>query len=345
MKQFDAVERIGVAAAQLACVKELGWAFRETSASDVGIDAQIELIDGGGATGSMIGVQIKTGTSYLYKAARGLVYYGKHEDLDYWVQYSLPVIMVFHDPDEGITRWVSINDSVIERSEYGWSVIVPNLNIFGLSCKSELESLFKLNLARPILAGSLRQDQARIDAQSVLELAKEISGHLALGRWDFWVQGAAWDHLISLPEQFVDGVRVARFSASKFIFPHELQRERHAILNLVDCAAKLIDRFVPRAEYIAIQKAYLGVHAYKRIPGNPNYEKDRAAHEEWANECVWLVHELAKAANLFSDVIRQGLDRNFLLSRGRFLVSDDFLHGGVEPKYSESEKAQILDGW
>lgn len=43
--------------------------------------------------------------------------------------------------------------------------------------------------------------------------------------------------------------------------------------------------------------------------------------------CVWLVHEMAKAANLFSDVIREGLDGNFLRQRGRFLVSDDFQHG------------------
>lgn len=345
MKQFDATERIGVAAAQLACVKELGWAFRETSVSDVGIDAQIELTDGREITGSIIGVQIKTGESYIHKTARGLVYYGKHDDLDYWAQYSLPVIMVFHTPTNGVTRWVSINDLTINRTEHGWSVIIPESNIFGLSCKAELEKLFRFDPSRPPLTRSFHEDQARIDAQGVLELAKEVSGYLMLEWWDFWVQRAAWDHLISLPEQFVEGVRVARFSAKKFIYPEEHQREKHAILNLVDCAAKLVDRFVPGAEYIQVQKAYLGVHAYKRIPGNPNFARDQAAHKAWAKECVWLVHELAKAANLFSDVIREELDRDFLREQGRFLVSDDFQRGIDEPKYSESEKAQILAGW
>lgn len=233
MKTFDNTERIGVAAANLACAKELGWAFRETSASDLGIDAQIELIDGRDATGKMIGVQIKTGESYMHKTARGLVYYGKHEDLDYWAQYSLPVIMVFHTPVDGVTRWVSINDSSIHRTERGWNVIIPESNIFGLICKAQLEALFRCEPGS-YLTRSYYAEQERIDAQSVLELAKDVAEHLMLDWWDFWVQRAAWDHLISLPEKFVEGVRVARFLAKKFIYLAEYHREKHAILNLVD---------------------------------------------------------------------------------------------------------------
>ncbi|WP_270828343.1 DUF4365 domain-containing protein [Aeromonas sp. Y318-1] len=43
-----------------------GMIFRETSSSDVGIDGQIELVnDDGSATGMLIGVQIKSGDSFV----------------------------------------------------------------------------------------------------------------------------------------------------------------------------------------------------------------------------------------------------------------------------------------
>jgi hypothetical protein len=43
----------------------VGWLFREQSTDDYGIDAQVEIADGHDALGALIGIQIKSGSSYF----------------------------------------------------------------------------------------------------------------------------------------------------------------------------------------------------------------------------------------------------------------------------------------
>lgn len=344
MKRWDPTENKGVAAVTTACAEELGWIFRATPSSDVGVDGQIELVEGREATGKLIGVQIKTGASYLKKTARGLVYYGRQRDLDYWAEYSLPVIMVFHIPDEKFTFWVNIDDSSIARTSDGWNIVIPEENTFDQRCKGELKKIFKAGSNHLPLSRSYRASGESADSDNVLELANEVAKYLMLFLWEAWIERACSTYIVGLPEPFVDGVKVAKLLAMKSIIPEEYQRTKYAILNLIERASDLIDEFMPKAEYIQIQKSYHGLQDYKRFE-NPNYAQDRAEHEAWTMECVALVHELAKAANLFADVVREDLDRGFLRRRGRFLVSDDFQHGGFEPKYLRSQKSQILKEW
>lgn len=341
MKKWSSTESKGVAAVATACAEEFGWIFRPTSSADVGIDGQIELVEGGAATGKLIGVQIKTGASYLEDHSKGLVYRGRKSDLEYWAEYSLPVIIVFHVPQNKATFWVNIDESSITRRSDKWSVVIPEENIFDRRCKGALEKIFRAGSNHLPLSRSYRASEEDTHAEDVLELAAEVAKYLLLPSWERWIERASSDHIVVLPEDFVDGVKVARLLAMKSIIPGKYQRTNYAILNLIERASDLIDEFMPRAEYIRIQKSYQGSHAYKRFE-NPNYAQDRAEHEAWTMECVALVRELAKAANLFADVVREELDGGFLRRRGRFLVSDDFQHGGFEPKYLRSQKTQIL---
>lgn len=341
MKKWSPTESKGVAAVATACAEELEWIFRPTSLADVGIDGQIELVGERGATGKLIGVQIKAGASYLRETTRGLVYHGRQSDLDYWAEYSLPVIMVFHIPNERVTFWVNIDDSSITRTSDGWSIVIPAENIFDRRCKGELEKIFRLGSNHLPLKRSYRVGQDSSDAEDVLDLADDVARSLGLNSWYEWIEGACSTHIVVLPETFVDGLKVARFKALKSIIPVEYLRTKYAIINLIERASDLIDEFMPRAEYIRIQKSYQGSHAYKRFE-NPNYAQDRAEHEAWTLECVALVHELAKAANLFADVVREEMDRGFLRRCGRFLVSEDFQYEGFPPQYLRSQKSQIL---
>ncbi|MCR1829038.1 DUF4365 domain-containing protein [Pseudomonas oleovorans] len=341
MKKWSPTERIGVAAAQLVCVQELEWIFREMSVSDVGIDAQIEQVTSGGATGKIIGVQIKTGASYLKETGKGLVYYGSEADLDYWAEYSLPVIMIFHNPEKKVTLWVNIDESSITRTLEAWHIVIPEDNTFDRRCKGELEQIFRAGSNHLPLRRSYRVAQVSSDEEDLLFHVGEIARNLMLDSWDRWIEGACCTHIVVLPEAFVEGLKEVRFNAMKLIVPPEFKRTECAIINLIERASDLIDEFRPRAEYIQIQKSYQGVHFYARYE-NPNYARDRAEHEAWSLECVGLVYELAKAANLFADLVREELDRGFLRRRGRFLVSDDFQHGCVAPQYLEGQKSRIL---
>lgn len=58
-------DRKGVAATQQIVTTELESIFRERPTDDYGIDAQIEIVETGTATGRLLAVQIKSGLSYF----------------------------------------------------------------------------------------------------------------------------------------------------------------------------------------------------------------------------------------------------------------------------------------
>ena len=97
-------DRIGVSKVE-TIVNEMGLIFREQTISDYGIDAQIETYaDDGYASGELIAVQIKSGSSYANKKNRNgdIVYYIEDKHYKYWLNHSLPVIIVIYDPESGI---------------------------------------------------------------------------------------------------------------------------------------------------------------------------------------------------------------------------------------------------
>lgn len=118
--------RIGVNAVERA-VLEIGWLFRELPTSDFGIDGQIEIVDdSGNPTGRLIAVQIKSGPSYLKeKTSAGFIFRGEPRHLSYWGQYSLPVIVVLHDPESGTCYWRSVESGNVKTLKRGWKMTIP----------------------------------------------------------------------------------------------------------------------------------------------------------------------------------------------------------------------------
>ena len=89
-----------------AIFTRLSWAFREQPTSDYGIDAQAEKLnlDGKGG-GKLIALQIKTGASYFRKKGGEYVYYGEERHREYWINHSLPVFLIIHNPETNLTLW------------------------------------------------------------------------------------------------------------------------------------------------------------------------------------------------------------------------------------------------
>lgn len=94
------LERAGIFAIATK-VTSLGLIFRETSNSDVGIDAQIEYVSDGKAIGSLIAVQAKSGSSYLKDKGDHFAFYPEEKHKNYWENFPLPVIIMLHDPVSG----------------------------------------------------------------------------------------------------------------------------------------------------------------------------------------------------------------------------------------------------
>lgn len=132
-KHKSTTERSGVLEVGRIIVDELGWVFREQPTDDFGIDAHLEIVDGDNATGRLIAIQIKTGESYFREEnSEGYVFRGRIEHLNYWTNYSLPVIIVLCDRAKKVCIWESIDKLKVQViSEDTWKITVPKNKLLG----------------------------------------------------------------------------------------------------------------------------------------------------------------------------------------------------------------------
>jgi hypothetical protein len=177
-RSTDETNRLGV----LAVAKiftDLRWTFREQTTSDFGIDAQAEkLDDSGNATGRLLALQIKSGSSWFRKRGNDFVYYGEARHREYWISHSLPVFIVLHDPDSGLTVWQRIERHLVEDGPDGrWSIVIPADN--------RLDAAHE----RYILAGiasdeaSVRRYRLALDLPVIQRVAEEEFTYLRLEEW------------------------------------------------------------------------------------------------------------------------------------------------------------------
>ncbi len=102
---------IGMAFLKLAVSKGLGWAFRDKPQVDLGIDGELEVRDEDKKTrGRLVSVQVKCGRSFFRaETERGYQYRPKPEHLNYWLNYSTPVILVLVDDERGVCFWEHVH--------------------------------------------------------------------------------------------------------------------------------------------------------------------------------------------------------------------------------------------
>jgi hypothetical protein len=98
-----------------------GVVFRENPNTDVGIDAQVELVDSDGlATGKLAGVQIKSGDSFVDLGRESFTLRAEQKHFEYWARYILPVIGVVYSPTLKKAVWFNLtahSRRVIEEGE------------------------------------------------------------------------------------------------------------------------------------------------------------------------------------------------------------------------------------
>ena len=129
MNRFNNKERLGVNAVE-KIILEANWIARSILQTDVGVDMEVEVCDNGEPTGQLIALQIKSGKSYFKEEDfKGIIYRGKNVHLKYWLNHSLPVILVLHNPITKQTIWEIINDNLIVKTKKNWKISIPKSNI------------------------------------------------------------------------------------------------------------------------------------------------------------------------------------------------------------------------
>ncbi|WP_408097576.1 DUF4365 domain-containing protein [Peredibacter sp. HCB2-198] len=120
-------------------LRKIKWIFRRQLENDLGIDAQIEVKnDLNEGTGRLIALQIKAGQHYLkHETPDGFTYYGEVKHLNYWLNHSLPVLVVLCDLDNDCAYWVQVTRLNVSKNKEGWSVLVPKKNLLQANCSKE----------------------------------------------------------------------------------------------------------------------------------------------------------------------------------------------------------------
>lgn len=143
MDRFSPTERIGISYIEQIFL-EFKWIPRLILQSDVGIDMEVEICNEGRPTGQLLGVQIKSGKSYFENNTDGnIIYRGSKTHLDYWLNHSLPVIIVLYNPSNKQTVWQVIEKSRIEITPKAWKIKIPITQSLDISHKGKIETLNK----------------------------------------------------------------------------------------------------------------------------------------------------------------------------------------------------------
>lgn len=147
MNRFSPTERLGVNKVEEIFLKEFGWIPRHIFQSDMGIDMEIEICHDGEPTGQLIGAQIKSGESFFKKDLTGdFIYRGSLVHLNYWLKHSLPIILILHNPKNGLVVWQMIEEKTVTVHKKGWKTEIPSTQILTGVSKNEIEGFNKYPL-------------------------------------------------------------------------------------------------------------------------------------------------------------------------------------------------------
>lgn len=154
-------ERKGVNAVE-ACFLNMGWIFRETAHTDCGIDGEVEQATNEELTGSKIALQIKSGESYLKENKAGkIVFYIDEWHYKYWLQYSLPVLILFYDEANNRVIWDQVKLANIEHTTTQHKIELDPSKVLSESSVEELNDI--IQTYRPHHSYKLTDDFANFE--------------------------------------------------------------------------------------------------------------------------------------------------------------------------------------
>jgi hypothetical protein len=169
--------------------EDLRWIFRDLRKADLGIDAQIELVspDKHG-TGRLIAAQIKCGPSFFTEPTEaGFVFRGKSKHLQYWIEHSLPVLVILCNPADGKCYWQEVSGASSEPLKKGWKLVVPHTHILGAGSKLSLSQIAgrpqHRDIVEALMYGFLHEKYTRkIEICTVFELPRDYHAYAYLAK-------------------------------------------------------------------------------------------------------------------------------------------------------------------
>lgn len=155
----DLTAELAVAQVRTAVLRHLGALFREQSGSDYGIDAQVELVLDQQASGQLLAVQVKGGASaFRTPVEGGWTFPVNARHAKYWLNHSLPVVIVLADLDTKESYWQVVTSDTLQPTKKNFKVFVPAMNTVSSAGQQwddlarsrvvDIETLYAANLLR-----------------------------------------------------------------------------------------------------------------------------------------------------------------------------------------------------
>lgn len=145
----DRIAQRGVALAMEA-FEVLGFAFRVQHDEDYGVDAHAELIEDERPTGRLLGIQLKTGPSYLKEAHEdSYVFRADSRHVEYWLDHCLPVLICLCDLDSRLVYWQAVDTETATSTGKGFKVLIPMSQRLDSNAEANLR-----NLLTPVVPGT-----------------------------------------------------------------------------------------------------------------------------------------------------------------------------------------------
>ena len=107
----------------------------------MGIDAHLEVVSNGEASGRLLAVQIKSGNSQFAESAPGGWWFRCDADhVEYWQGHSLPVVVALYRPGTQAVYWQHVNDETLVGTGKNWKVFVPSSQQLDEDCAQALSA-------------------------------------------------------------------------------------------------------------------------------------------------------------------------------------------------------------
>jgi hypothetical protein len=178
MPRFSPTERLGINAVEGIFLNDFKWIPRSQESSDMGIDSQVEVCAEGNPTGKLLALQVKSGASFFQESSRNcVVVRGKRVHYEYWLNHSLPVLLIVHNPETGETLWQHLSKNSLVLLKQGWKTQIDRNHRLTAECRDEIADIAE----GPEHLKRLRRLQ--LDKPLIRRLADGDTLHLEFEKW------------------------------------------------------------------------------------------------------------------------------------------------------------------
>jgi len=168
-----------------------------------------------------------------------------------------------------------------------------------------------------------------------------LSTNLQLDRWNWFITNAVRQ---LLHYDFIDSGDIVAERQLATIFPNTKPELETSIIDLMKTYIEYLNQYLSNASLPVGRDYFAPDNSFKKVFSNPNYDyyskkKDMWSRKNFALLCLYVI-----SVNNFAEAVRAYMNPLFFITKGKFLIVDEFgTHLGewgsiLLPKYEDVQK-------